>query len=187
MNILKKDGNFCGELEISAISEIFNISIYVIEFDNNNSGYRILYKINNENILIQHTMILNHCYLENSNIEHFDMLKINQMFDNNKLNNIEDSKVNNKINIEKKRFNFINDHNISMKQKDKDNNIEIKDNKNKFSKSNKEEHKNKLLSKSNFNEFSSLINYNIKNFDNINIKNEIKNANNKINENIVIN
>ena len=28
INKIKKDGNFCGELEISAINEIFNIAMF---------------------------------------------------------------------------------------------------------------------------------------------------------------
>ena len=86
---LSEDGNYSGELEFYAISQIFNIAIYVYEFDNNLKSYRFLYKYNINNETFQYCMIINHTYTEN-NCEHYELLKVNQLsFDINFLNSYE--------------------------------------------------------------------------------------------------
>ena len=59
---------FRFELEIHAISNLLNISIYILEIVEKLNGYRFLYKIDNDNELICYSMILNHVYLEPNNI-----------------------------------------------------------------------------------------------------------------------
>ena len=58
INKIKKDGNFCCKLEISAINGIFNIVIYVFQKANDNKGYRLLYKIINDTMLRQKTIAI---------------------------------------------------------------------------------------------------------------------------------
>jgi len=126
INKIKKDGNFCGELKISAINEIFNIAIYVFEKTNDNKGYRLLYKIINDTILMQHTLILNHCYLDQTKIEDFDLFVINNNFDieflnnkgvNNHINNDDNNLENNEINEKKSVITIKNKNNIKLNEK----------------------------------------------------------------------
>ena len=126
INKIKKDGNFCGELKISAINEIFNIAIYVFEKTNDNKGYRLLYKIINYTILMQHTLILNHCYLDQTKIEDFDLFVINNNFDieflnnkgvNNHINNDDNNLENNEINEKKSVITIKNKNNIKLNEK----------------------------------------------------------------------
>ena len=75
---VKEDGNYSGELEISAITKIFNISIYIFEIKENNNSYKLLYKNIAENIFMPYCLILLHLYINNNKkAEHFEMLKIN--------------------------------------------------------------------------------------------------------------
>ena len=79
---MKIDGNFCEEIEISAVSEIFNLGIFVLEKIKDNAGYRLLYRIKDDNNILKRTMTINYQYLENSYIEHFDMLCISIIISN---------------------------------------------------------------------------------------------------------
>ena len=47
LNLIKKDGNYCGEFEIYITTKIFNISIYRYELIENIDGFRFLYHIKN--------------------------------------------------------------------------------------------------------------------------------------------
>ena len=74
-NIIKP-GNYAGELEIYITSKIFNISIYVYEYQKAEKKYRYLYSYINNEEFISHCMILNHVYLD-TGAEHYELLKIN--------------------------------------------------------------------------------------------------------------
>ena len=41
---VKKVGNYLGELEMSVITVILNISIYIFELNENNNSYKLVYK-----------------------------------------------------------------------------------------------------------------------------------------------
>ena len=43
-NNVKKVGNYLGELEMSVITVILNISIYIFELNENNNSYKLVYK-----------------------------------------------------------------------------------------------------------------------------------------------
>lgn len=65
-------------------SKVFKISIYVYEFIEYENKYRLLYNFNSEDNFLSYWMILilNHNYLE-SDVEHLNLLKINNNFDHN--------------------------------------------------------------------------------------------------------
>ena len=100
-------------------SKVFQISIYVSEFIEDENKFRILYNFNSEDNFLSYCMILNHKLLE-SGAEHFNLLKINNNFDYNILNSIDDKakfklldiNKNNNHNNEPKhlvKHNYIND------------------------------------------------------------------------------
>ena len=76
-------------MEIFAANKVFKISIYVYEFIEDENKYRFLYNVNSEDNFLSYCMILNHKLLE-SGAEHFNLLKINNNFDHNILNSIDD-------------------------------------------------------------------------------------------------
>ena len=104
LRILNKSGTYSGELEISTVSKIFNISIYLLELNENNNRYRLLYKIINDSDFISYCMILNHVYLnknKNHNSQHYELLTINTFtFDIKYINNDNNNNLNNLQNKE---------------------------------------------------------------------------------------
>lgn len=99
---MEEIGNFCT-------NKVFNISIYVYEFIEDENKYRLLYNFNSDDNFLSYCMILNHKYLE-SGAEHFNLLKINNNFDHNILNSIDDKAKFKLIDIDKN-----NNHNIEPK------------------------------------------------------------------------
>ena len=78
LDTIKGDHNFSGELEISAITKIFNISIYLFEINEHNNSYKLQFKNIAENIFMPYCLILLHVYINNNkNLEHFELIKIN--------------------------------------------------------------------------------------------------------------
>ena len=66
IEMVKLDGNFSGELEISAITKIFNISIYLFELNENSKFYKLVYKNISESEFIPYCLLLLHLYLNNN-------------------------------------------------------------------------------------------------------------------------
>ena len=130
-NILNP-GNYAGELEIFAACKVFKISIYVYECIEKENKYRLLYNYISEDNFLSYCMILNHKYLE-TGAEHFNLLKINNNFNLNLLNTLEDKDkikpldINNNYDQNKQNINSDKDKYIMSKKNYTKLNANIKD------------------------------------------------------------